>query len=251
MEKGIFFSICVLGLFLMGCSSSEGDVAGRKYRVARDHSWTTLSLMGKSSNLSAFSDSIIKEIAKLEGIDIEVVQVPRDNLLHGLKKGEFDAILSEIYPMPFREESHVFSEPYFFVGPVLVVPESSSVRSLEEMGGKQIAVMYPWKDVFQVEQYSPVIIKLYDSVVTALEDMDKGTIDGVVMDLMPAHIFCNNIYKGKLKVVSRSLTSNAVRLLAKKDSSGEYLVEHFNEGYQELKDSGKYDLLIRKWGLDQ
>ncbi len=253
MEKCVGLWCVVVLVLLCGCfGGGVGDVEGKLYRVARDHSWDDRNFMGKQANLAAFFENMLRIIAEEEGFEIEFLQMTTNNLIPGLHDGDYDAILTTMKPLILHERQYVFSDPLFLIGPVLVVPEGTNVNSLEEMGGKQLAILYPWQEVIVSEQYSPYNIKMYDNVVKALEELSRGaSLDGVVLDLVPAYVMCNNIYSGKLKVATSSLTDDSFRLMTLANEGHEVLISLCDEAVKEIRHEGLYKAILQKWGLHQ
>jgi polar amino acid transport system substrate-binding protein len=52
-----------------------------------------------------------------------------------------------------------------------------------------------------------------------------------------------------LKVATSPLTDRGLRLAASNKPESLLLVSQFNDGLTKLKESGRYDELIEKWGL--
>ena len=89
----------------------------------------------------------------------------------------------------------------------------------------------------------------YDTVSTALEKLNANVIDAVIMDVLRAYVFTEGFYAGRLKVATSPLTDKGLRLLGRDQPSSLLLISQFNEGLQELMESGRYHELIKKWGL--
>lgn len=244
---------CCLALWaLAACSfDSKGSAPNGHYVVARDVSWFPLDLKGRSANIVAFSDELIEAIARKTQTRIDVVGGYWDTLLSNLRENIYDGVLSSIRPLNFRMATYDFSEPYFLIGPVLVVPDKSNASSLEDMAGLKVGIPQSRKaDILQLEQIPSILIVNFRRASMGLEQVHLGQIDGMLMDLVKAHLFCSNIYEGRLKVVTHSLNSEGLRLVTVAGKNT-HLIKVFNEGLEAVKEEGSYDLLLRKWGLQQ
>lgn len=72
----------------------------------------------------------------------------------------------------------------------------------------------------------------------------------MILNVIPAHEYTKNgIYLNQLKIASKPLTNEGLRLIAKNNSESKKLLEQFNEGLKALKKNGTYNQLLLKWGL--
>lgn len=246
----ISFLIVVLFFFLFrSCSVKKVDFSHRAFRVARDYSMMPLQLTGKGLNMRAFSDDLLLGIAKEENIKIDILSTQANNLLSGLDFGSYDGILSLLQPNVANEEKYHFSNPYYLLGPVLVVRNSSQVTSLEQMSGKIVGIKNGSSSVYDVERYPAVLLVTYDNMSIALEDLISNKIDGVILDVWTAYVYIQGFYKGLLKIATPPLTKLGLRLVARNEPYADFLIERFNKGLEVLKANGTYDVLLHKWGL--
>ncbi|MGM0439989.1 MAG: substrate-binding periplasmic protein [Chlamydiota bacterium] len=225
----------------------------KSYRIARDPQWSSLFLMGKATNLLVFSNEVLNAIAKEEGLTLTFYQTNSEYLLFGLEKNTYDAVLSPLYPLKSRQAKYNFSDPYFYTGPVIVVPQDSSVTSIRDLRGLRVGLLKGSQSILSLERFPPsIIVKSYDNINMAMEEMSGlGTINAAIMNLVPAYILCNNLYSQQLKVASPPLTDEGIRLVTLADTGSPELIEHFNRGLQKIKDNGTYYLLLNKWKLSQ
>src|SRR6185436_11518361 len=117
---------------------------------------------GRANNVTAFSLELIEEVGKEEKLAIGIYERSWDNLLLGLNKGDYEAICTSMEPQLFHEKTYVFSEIYLATGSVLVVPIHSSLTSLEELAGKDLAVLNVSTQF--LEKYPQIIQHPYNSV---------------------------------------------------------------------------------------
>ncbi len=99
-----------------------------------------------SGKVTGIFPDILNEIAKLEGWKIDYIKVKFAEGLEMIKKGRLD-VLVDVAETPDRASWAVFNEETVFYnwGDVFV-PSRSSIKSLEDLDGKKIAVIA--KDVY-------------------------------------------------------------------------------------------------------
>ena len=235
-----------LSLFITTCSSTPTN---KNYRIAMDPTWSPLNLMGKEKNLSAFAEELLQQIAIESGMQFTLIQKTTDTMEEGLKKGDYEGMLSTLQPYLFYEKQYDFSHRFLHTGPVLVVPVSSLISSLEGVDHKEIAVIRGSPNAGLVASQAPnVIVRIYDSIPKALNDVVNEVIDGAVIEVMVASSYCNDIYKNKLKIATKPYTDQGLRLVTLYKKNTE-LLKAFNKSLQTLQDKGIYDQLESKWSL--
>lgn len=231
-------------MLIPACSSPT-----KVYRIARDNSWYGMGLMGKERSLMAFVDELLQNIAQDEKVKLEIIEASNRDLFVGLGQGLYDAVISNMLPTPIKREEYDFSEPLFLLGPVLVVPKNSSISNLVEMEHKSIGIQRSASLVFNMERFPNLTVIPYDNLITALENLGAGQLDGVIMDVVPAYIFISSLYKDHLKIATAPLTLDGLRIISLANNKGENVMGWVDHGLKEAKDNGTYDRLLKKWGL--
>jgi len=243
MMKRLFLLI-VLALTLVGCSSK-----GKTYTVGVDPSWFPLDLMGKQSNVFAFSNELLFEISRLEGINFDRVTRSWDNLSLGLEEKKCDAILSSMYPYVFELSKYAFSDLYLHTGPVLVMRANAKFKGSGGMEEKIIVVNSKENEALFTRLYPQAFIHYYDGIPNALNDLVFGEVDGVAVGYIPAMAFVADLYKGELVIATPPLNEAGLRLITLKEEQPK-LIAAFNRGLDKLRASGMYEKLLKKWDLN-
>jgi ABC-type amino acid transport substrate-binding protein len=231
---------------LLGCSKSSNG--GR--RVGVDPYWLPLDLGNRDHNVTAFSTELLTEIGKIEKIPFVKISVNWNDLMEGLQKDQYEAILSSMPPYIFNKSLFDFSDIYLPLGPVLVVPVQSKIHSLNDLNEKEIAVISGSTSALIVEKSQGVLIRDYDSIPKALNDILIGTVDGAMIDILSAAAYCRDLYQGELKIVTGPLNDEGLRLITKHNAAPN-LIKKFNDGLSRMKKDGSYFKLLDKWSLKE
>jgi polar amino acid transport system substrate-binding protein len=238
-------SILILVLCtLLSCSKSSNG--GR--RVGVDPYWSPLDLGTRENSVTACSTDLLTEIGKLEKIPFVKVSVNGNDFMEGLQKGQYEAILSSMRPYIFNRELFDFSDIYLALGPVLVVPAKSNIDSLKNLEGKEIAVITGSTYDQILQKSNGVLIRYYDSIPKALNDILLGVLDGAMIDIFSATPFCRDLYEGELKIATPPLNDDGLRMVVKHNTASD-LIKGFNTGLAQMKKDGSYEKLIGKWGF--
>ncbi|WP_068471389.1 substrate-binding periplasmic protein [Candidatus Protochlamydia phocaeensis] len=239
-----------LALFsIRGCSTPVSF--NNSYTIAQDVRWMGLNLMGKERNLSAFNVDLLATIAKLENMRIQLSSIQDDNnaMLAKLENGEVQGIISTMQPTPINQNAFVFSDPYFLLGPVLIISKGAPVKGWNEMSRKIVGVQSNSPAILDLEKDPSIQIKLYDNILRAMADLDDQRIDGIIFPVVPASIYTKTFYEGRLKIATPPLNNEGLRLVALKNPKGEQLIKSFNQALKTIKADGLYDRLLERWGL--
>lgn len=237
------FFLITLFFALIGCNGNRVEYG--KYSIGRDASWFPLQLDQLSpTNLTAFTNALVQEIAKTEDVPLNVLDIGWSQLFQSLSEKKVAGIFTSISPTAITQDKYTFSDPFLLLGPVLIVPSSSTATSLEDLEGKIVAVNQFDDSVLIAERYCCVVIKLYQNKAMALEQLKNGEVDGVLMPVLDAESLVSNLYPSELKIVTQPLTNKAFRLITLKGSQGP-LIKHFNLGLEKLRTSSKYNSLCK------
>jgi polar amino acid transport system substrate-binding protein len=245
---GLIFVFIVMFFLIRGCSDHPSS--HHLYHIGQDERWINLNLMGKERNLSAFNTDLLSKIAKLENIYIQLNSITSDDsLITKLENGDLQGVISTLQPNGINQNNFVFSDPYFLIGPVLVISSAAPLTGWNERARKIVGVQSNSPALLNLEKDPTIQIKLYDNILRALADLDDNRIDGVVFPVIPTYIYTNTFYEGRLKIATPPLTNAGLRLIALKNERGEQLIKSFNQGLKTLKEDGFYDHLLNQWEL--
>lgn len=245
----LFCIVLILWLTVHSCTKIIWHE--NSHRIGLDPTWYPLNLQGKEKNILAFSEDLLMAIADQEKMVLTLVTVSFDNLFAGLDGSYYDAVLSSLKPTLINRDWYYFSDPYFLLGPVLLVRADSSATSITSLANKTVGVRTGTPLIFNVDQYPSILITTYDNVSQALNDLDKGIIEGFILDAISAHTYTTGLYTKRLKIISVPLSDTGLRFITRKEPEGARLIKGFNEGLRALKESGTYDQLLTKWSLEK
>jgi len=238
--------ILSLFLFVAGC---KGASRVNTYVIGRDPTWYPLDLMGKQNNVYGFSTDLFQAVAKIENLLLQLDSTGWNQIIPGLKSGTFDGALTSMTPTPMNEADYDFSEPFLSLGPVLIVKNVSPYHSLEDLSEKIVGVStFNNSDELIVQKVGTIVIKPYENLSLALQDLSQGKIDGAVMGKVIAETYLKDLYRGQLRIATPPLNKKGLRLMVLHRQEIE-LIEAFNRGLEQIKRDGTYRQLLEKWNL--
>ncbi len=241
-----FAWLLLLVLLANGC---KGGSKEKVYVIARDKSWYPLNLLGKEKNMLGFTDDLLYTIAHMENFDIDLESSTHDSMLSQLQNGVFDAIITFETPTEKLKRTYNFSDSFFNLGPVLVVPYDSNVKTINDMKGKVVGIQTRASVIYNIDEIPDIIFTPFENILFALRSLAEGHIDGVILESLPAHEYIESFYKGELKIVPPPLTLHGLRLMTLKNPTEQNLIENFNDGLKKMKEDNTYHDFLEKWGL--
>jgi len=232
---------------IVGCTSGAGKRT-TPYIIAENALWPSLNLCGKENNVSGFSDDLLLEISRVEGISMQVVSTGQTPVTSLLDKEGIDAVLAGLIMSDPNMREYDVSLPYFTAGPVLVIRKNDPYTALDQMRAKDIGFERGNFWALQLANTADAVFVPYDDISHAFDDLQKGSLDGVVVDAVIGYQLVGGIYKDVMKIAGPPLVPMALRLVVEKGKNEE-LIQHFNHGLEVLKKNGLYTKMLHYWGL--
>ena len=184
---------------------------------------------------------IAREIAKYLGKELVVKDIAFDSIINEVKTGKADFGAAGISYSDDRAKNVDFSINYSVSKQVVIVKNDSSIKNINEISNKKIAVQLgSIADTYVTENYKDANIVRQKKYLAAIEDLKTGKVDCVVMDELPAsEIVASN---DGIKILSGALTNDSYGMIVKKGNKE--LLDAINKVLENLKSEGKIDEYI-------
>jgi ABC-type amino acid transport substrate-binding protein len=255
-KAGILFLIIVMGLFATACGSQEKKEAvadGKKKIVAVTHAqFPPFEYMSPSGKPEGFDIDIINAIGKELGWEVEVQDTGFDGALEQVKTGKAQVAIAAITINEKRKQDYAFSDPYFEAKQLIMVPENSPIKSLQDLKGKIVAVQGGTTGAMLAEELlgkgSSNVHQLED-VATAMDELYNKHVDAVIADKQPVlELMKKNAKPGYKTIDDPNVPKEYYGILInKKDTE---MVKQVNEALKKIKENGTYDQLHKKYFLE-
>lgn len=239
--------VAVLALTMAACGGSEGKV----YKVVADNSFAPFDFLDEATNTYTGVDmDLLAAIAEDQGFKYEVDNCGWDAALGNLGSGQADAMIAGMTITDERKESYDFSDGYFTEGQIMLVKSDSTVAGLEDLNGKTVAV----KNGTMSHTYASSVAEQYGFEVVTYKDspavyaaVTSGINDAGFEDysVISYQIKAQSL---PLKTVGESVNPGEYGLAVQKGKNAE-LLEMFNAGLKNIKENGKYDEILAKYGM--
>lgn len=235
---------------LSTCSTPASKLK-QQYIIGLDPSWYPLHLQGREINMTAFCETLLKEITRDIQVKIDIIRVNSDLLFSEFYKGSFDGVVSMMLPSAESTNlQYIASDPLYRLGPVLVVNAKHPYQSLEQMDGKIVALVGVARVDIAIDHYPDVIFSGYATAPQAFADLENQQVDAVIVDSLAGKSYVQGLYAGKLLIADTPLTSEGILLILHKTKDTELFIELFNQELKNLRENGSYRKLLQAWRVD-
>jgi len=215
--------------------------------VATDATWPPMEIVDANKNIIGFDIDFMNAVAKQAGFKVKYQNTAWDGIFAGIAAGKYDAIISSVTITDERKKTMDFSIPYINAGQVLIVPKASTAVVLADLKGKNVGAQLGTTGAFEVQKVQGVVMKTYDEIGLAFEDMAAGRIVGVVCDTPVAADYAlqKAEYKDKFKIVGEPFTEEVYGIVVQKGN--QKLLDLINKGIRAVQAKGIDKELTKKW----
>lgn len=224
---------------------AEGDAAAKKYIVATDTTFAPFEFQNDAGEYVGIDLDLLAAIAEDQGFEYELQYLGFDAAVQALESGQADAVIAGMSITDARKETFDFSEPYFDSGVVMGIAEDNEeIKSYEDLAGKKVAV----KRGTEGMDFAESIKDQYGFETVVFDDSSAMCMDVVVGNSVACFedypVLGYGISQGNgLKMVTEKEQGSSYGFAVGKGESAE-LLEMFNTGLANLKESGKYQEIL-------
>ncbi len=188
---------------------------------------------------------VAEAIAKKLGMTLEIEDIAFDSIIPELESGKADIGVAGMTVDEDRLKNVDFTEPYTTASQVIIVKEDSDIAGPDDLKGKYIGVQLGTTGDIYASDYEAdgSTIERYNKGFEAVQAMQQGKIDAVVIDNEPAKVFVSQ--NEGIKILDEALTVEEYAIAIKKGNTE--LLDKINKALAELKESGELQAIIDKY----
>ncbi|MCR4926128.1 MAG: amino acid ABC transporter substrate-binding protein [Clostridiales bacterium] len=179
--------ICLLSCFVFAaCKSNNNNDPAKTVVLGFDSAFPPMGYTDDSGNYIGFDIDLAKETFSRLGYTLELRPIDWDSKDMELNNGTIDMIWNG-FTIQGREDAYTWTTPYMSNKQVIVTKKDSDIDKIDDLKGKVVAVQTDSSGLDAVEKVEGLeasfkkFIKL-DNYVSALQELQAGTVDAVVMD---------------------------------------------------------------------
>ena len=260
--------LSVAALALTACGGSASSVASSVASSASSAAASTSAAAGELTTVEAGKLTMATNAAfppyemttdagDFEGIDIETAQAIADKLglelqiddmdfdaaLLSVQQGKADIVMAGVTVTDERKAVMDFSDSYATGIQSIIVPEGSDIASPDDLAGKKIGTQRGTTGyIYCSDDFGDENVVAYDDGLTAVQALNNGQVDAVVIDNAPAKEFI--AANPGLKILDTSYAEEDYAIGMAKGSS---LEDAVNSVLEELKADGTLQAIVDKY----
>lgn len=224
--------------------------ANRRIIVGTTADYAPFEYYNDRLQLDGFDIALMRAIGEKLGVQVVFQDIIFDSLGHSLNLGQIDAAISSITVTPEREAAFSFSHVYYVSedgvlaranSPITSIPSADQLTSWR-VGVQTASIYQTWLQNQLVDSGKMPAANLlaYPRIDLAINDLQSGKIDLVVMDYLAAQKLAA---AGGFKVVGRGYNPQRYAILLRRGSNA--LRERINDALIQLQNEGRIAQLAR------
>ena len=184
-----------------------------------------------------------KAIAEKLGLELQIDDMDFDAALLSVQQGKADIVMAGVTVTDERKAVMDFSDSYATGIQSIIVPTDSDIASPDDLAGKKIGTQRGTTGyIYCSDDFGDENVVAYDNGLTAVQALNNGQVDAVVIDNAPAQEFV--AANPGLKVLD---TSYAEEDYAIGMAKGSALEDAVNKALEELKADGTLQAIVDKY----
>lgn len=225
--------------------SGSAPASGKKYVIATDTTFAPFEFEDASGKKIGIDMDLLAAIAEDQGFEYEVQALGFNASLQAVQANQVDGMIAGMSITEDRKKTFDFSDPYFDSGVVMgILATDDTTKSYEDLKGKNVAIKIGTEGAAFAEsikdKYGFTTTTFKDSA-NMYEDVKAGNSVACFEDYpVLGYAVTQNV---GLKIVTEKEQGSSYGFAVNKGKNPE-LIEMFNAGLKDLKESGKYQEIL-------
>lgn len=239
-------SILKVSLAALSLACALNSHAADKLVVATDTAFVPFEFK-QGDQYVGFDIDLWAAIAKELKLDYQLKPMDFSGIIPALQTKNVDLALAGITITEERKKAIEFSEGYYKSGLLVMVnADNNSVKGIDDLNGKVVAVKSGTGSVDYAKQHSKVkALRQFPNIDNAYMELVTRRADAVLHDTPNILYFIKTAGAGKFKTVGYSLEAQQYGI-AFPQGSNELRVK-VNGALKTLRENGTYNLIYTKW----
>ena len=196
-----------------------------------------------SGEFEGIDIDVAAAIAEKLGLELQIDDMDFDAALLSVQQGKADIVMAGVTVTDERKAVMDFSDSYATGIQSIIVPNDSEIASPDDLAGKKIGTQRGTTGyIYCSDDFGDENVVAYDDGLTAVQALNNGQVDAVVIDNAPAQEFV--AANPGLKVLDTSYAEEDYAIGVAKGSA---LEDAVNKALEELKADGTLQAIVDKY----
>ena len=198
----------------------------------------------EKGRLTGYDVEVGRAIAKKLGLELQVDDMDFDAALLAAQNGKSDIVMAGVTVTDERQKVMDFSDTYAEGIQSIIVPEDSDIASADDLTGKAIGTQRGTTGyIYCTDDFGEDNVIAYDDGLTAVQALNNGQVDAVVIDNAPAQEFV--AANPGLKILDTAYAQEDYAIGVAKGNT--QLLDAINGALEELQADGTLQAIVDKY----
>ena len=219
-------------------------VTAGKLTMSTNAAFPPYEMTADDGSFEGIDIDVAAAIADKLGLELQVDDMDFDAALLAAQNGKSDMVMAGVTVTDERQKVMDFSDTYAEGIQSIIVPEDSDIASVDDLAGKTIGTQRGTTGyIYCTDDFGEDSVVAYDNGLTAVQALNNGQVDAVVIDNAPAKEFV--AANTGLKILDTAYAQEDYAIGVAKGNTA--LLNAINGALEELQADGTLQSIVDKY----
>ena len=219
-------------------------VTAGKLTMSTNAAFPPYEMTTDSGDFEGIDIEVAGAIAEKLGLELQVDDMDFDAALLAAQNGKSDMVMAGVTVTDERLKVMDFSDTYAEGIQSIIVPEDSDIATVDDLSGKTIGTQRGTTGyIYCTDDFGEDSVVAYDNGLTAVQALNNGQVDAVVIDNAPAKEFVSA--NPGLKILDTAYAQEDYAIGVAKGNT--QLLDAINGALEELQADGTLQAIVDKY----
>ena len=219
-------------------------VTAGKLTMSTNAAFPPYEMTTDSGDFEGIDVEVAGAVAEKLGLELQVDDMDFDAALLAAQNGKSDIVMAGVTVTDERQKVMDFSDTYAEGIQSIIVPEDSDIASADDLTGKAIGTQRGTTGyIYCTDDFGEDNVIAYDDGLTAVQALNNGQVDAVVIDNAPAKSFVEA--NPGLKILDTAYAQEDYAIGVAKGNTA--LLDAINGALEELQANGTLQAIVDKY----
>ena len=219
-------------------------VTAGKLTMSTNAAFPPYEMTADDGSFEGIDIEVAAAIADKLGLELQIDDMDFDAALLATQSGKSDMVMAGVTVTDERQKVMDFSDTYAEGIQSVIVPEDSDIASVDDLAGKTIGTQRGTTGyIYCTDDFGEDSVVAYDNGLTAVQALNNGQVDAVVIDNAPAKEFV--AANTGLKILDTAYAQEDYAIGVAKGNTA--LLDAINGALEELQADGTLQSIVDKY----
>ena len=219
-------------------------VTAGKLTMSTNAAFPPYEMTADDGSFEGIDIDVAAAIADKLGLELQIDDMDFDAALLATQSGKSDMVMAGVTVTDERQKVMDFSDTYAEGIQSIIVPEDSDIASVDDLAGKTIGTQRGTTGyIYCTDDFGEDSVVAYDNGLTAVQALNNGQVDAVVIDNAPAKEFV--AANTGLKILDTAYAQEDYAIGVAKGNTA--LLDAINGALKELQADGTLQSIVDKY----